>query len=467
MSIVTKNYISSINFLDDREIMRDVLDVTGEDRNILDILEITGREKRTMEPEFHNFTNQYRFQNCEISAIDASKFGDNGDNILITVTDATELPIKGEIAMFQDPTCGLAEVIAVGTEDGLTSTQFEAAPIDGVGTAAGYEIDPTATTNANGTIAVGQKVTFPTDVAEEGSSAPDGKKPRVKKSSNYVQIFKTSGSVTDMQKVSALTVNYNGSPHIMYKVQHDTLMNHRDKIAYGLIVSKRAKVTDATSDKTKWYSQGLINYIRDGYDSTDAGAVTGVKANLSGSAVTKANFRTMSRALDKLGAPDEYWLWAGGDFVDDMEDNIHTDGSSLWVGGSGAISYNSFGSGDGKQRAVDLGIDSFRLGGRTWHLKKMKAFDHPEVFASANYEFGGLAMAIPTGVIKADLSGNTQERLCVRYAAGDGTDLRYLETLTGALAPVPTSTEAKLQVSYESAMGLDPLGIEHFGIFNQ
>lgn len=475
MATVTKNFISSVEFLDDREIMRDVLDVTGEDTTVLDIFEMTGRQIQTDEPEYHNFSNQYRFQSCTISAIDATKNGSgdagNGSdaNILITVTDATQLPIVGEIAMFPDMAAGLGLVIAVGTDDGLTSTQFEAAPLDradleGTDPGAKYIINPSGTT-----VAANDVVTFPSDAAEEGSFAPDPKSPSWLKQSNYVQIFKTAGKVTEMQKVAALSVDYNGSPHILYKIQHDTLMAHRQKIAHGLLIGRKAKYV-GSGNKTTYYTQGLINYIKEGDGSQTAGTPDamekGVELDLSGNAVSKANFRTVSRALDKRGAPGEYWLWAGGDFVDDMEDNIH-DATNGWLGGGGAISYNSFGSGDAKQRAIDLGIDSFRMGGRTWHLKKLGVFDHPEVFAATGHEYAGLAFAIPTGKVKVDLSGNMQERLCVRYAAGDGTDLRYMETLTGALAPVPTSSEAALEVSYESVFGLEALALRQFAIFNE
>jgi hypothetical protein len=245
----------------------------------------------------------------------------------------------------------------------------------------------------------------------------------------------------------------------MYKLQHDTLQKHRADIAHQILVGKQAKIADPNTGEDVYFTQGIRKYILggDGVVNTSGGVDLPLTA-----AVTQANFRTMSRALDKRGAPKEFWLWPGGDLRADLNDVL-----LQLPGVDVGIVYNSWGIGDGKKRAFDLGVDSVKLYGRTFHIKDLMAYDNPQVFGATNFDFAAEGYLIPTGKIKADKSGNMQDRLCMRYMSGDGTDLKHLETLTGKLAPVPTDDEASLKVGYQSVMGLQALGIRQFGIFSK
>ena len=72
------------------------------------------------------------------------------------------------------------------------------------------------------------------------------------------------------------------------------------------------------------------------------------------------------------------------------------------------------------------------------------------------------AYFLPMNQIKTDVSGNTVDRFRLRYMAGNGVDLKYRETLTGNMAPVPTNSSSYLEVAYEAVMGLEILGAEQF-----
>ena len=60
---INKSYVSSINFLDQREILNKVLDITNEEMSFLDIMELTGRSKPTSVPFYNHFVNEELFQN--------------------------------------------------------------------------------------------------------------------------------------------------------------------------------------------------------------------------------------------------------------------------------------------------------------------------------------------------------------------------------------------------------------------
>jgi len=55
---VSKQFISSVSFLDQREILNKLLDVTNEEYSFLDVMEMMGQSVQTAVPEYHNFINQ-------------------------------------------------------------------------------------------------------------------------------------------------------------------------------------------------------------------------------------------------------------------------------------------------------------------------------------------------------------------------------------------------------------------------
>lgn len=454
MALLNKPYVSSIDYLDQREIMSKALDVTDEERTILDILELTGKKKLTAVPEYHHFVNQYIFQSGTIDTggIDPLTASEDGTRVTtvnrdltIQVQSAEQLPVVTENIML--PTGAIGWVKSVD----VANLRFTAQPLDQV---AGSELN-------DGTLADGDKLVYFSTASGEGTSAPEGRNPRWVRSANNIQIFKTaSPKVTDLQKVSKIEVEYKGSPHVMYKVQHETMLKHRAEIAFGLLSGKKAKFTDPDGNDV-YMTQGLLNYIESGDGSVNT--TGGINLDLLGSAITKADFRSMSRQLDKKGAPKEYWLWAGGDLSADIEEMFHEDTNIA----NGGISYNSWGIGNGKNRAIDMGVDSFRAYKRTWHMKNVEAFDHPEVFGATGFEFGGKGFAIPTGKIKTDKGGEAQDRIQVRYMSGDGTDLMHRETAVGGLLDRPTSDEATIKISYETVAGLEVLGVDHFALIKQ
>jgi hypothetical protein len=443
-----KTYISSINFLDKRDILESVFDVTGEESTIIDIMETCGQFKVTDVPTFDHFENNYLYEAGVIATIDGTLNGEDSgatnENISMTLTADEQMPVVGELAMFQNKRIGYVSSVTNGTRTVVVTPQ---------GIADANTLSP-----VGNLVAVGQTVIFFSNASAEGSVDPIGRKPRFTRSQNQIQIFKTAAKITDLQKVSKVEVKYAGSEYIMYKLQHDTLQKHRSDIAFGLLTGKKATLTDPNGTEPIYMTQGLREYILGGDGSVNT--TGGVNVALS-SAVSQANLRTMSRALDKRGAPKEAWLWAGGDFRADFDDVITT-----LEGVKNGIVYNSWGIGDGKKKALDLGVDSLKIYGRTLHVKDIKAYDHPQVFGATGFDFASEAYVIPTGKIKIDKSGNTQDRLMLRYMSGDGTDLKHLEVLTGKLAPTPTDSEAALKVGYESVMGLQAAGIRQFGIFS-
>lgn len=437
-----KDYISSISMLDEREIWQQVLNVTNEDATLLDLLQLTDKMSMVTQPTYSAFFNNYLFRSGVMSAVDATTDGQSaGENIQFTLTADAELPLVGDIAMFTNKQT--ATVISVNTSTRVVVAQPESSS---------YIINPSGTA-----VAAAQKVIFFSNTHSEGGTDPSGRRPDLSRTENSIQIFKNANKITDLQKAATIEVMYGGEKKILFKMQHDTLMMHRAAISNAFLVGSKAKYTPSGASYDAYKTQGLRKYILGGDGSVYT--TGGVSVSASGSP-SQANFKTMSRTLDKRGAPSEYHLWVGGDFGANLDDLLTT----LTPFVQGGIQYNDWGSGDAKQRSIDLGVSSFKIYDRTFHKKTIKVFDHPELFGATGFDFSNEAYLVPAGQIGVDASGEKQNYISGKYMEVNGK--QTYEFVGGKLAPRPTDDEAALKWSYESICGLQVVGTRLFGIFS-
>jgi hypothetical protein len=438
---VTKAYISSLNFMDSRDYMKQVADVTNEVSTMVDALQLTDRVKVTDEIEYKHTENELLFKAGVIATIDATLNGASaGENILLTLTAGTNdaLPIVGEIAMFANKKTGIVITVVPGTLS-VTIQPFDAADI----------LNPAGTA-----IAAAQSVIFFADAEIEGGDDPEVRQPQWVHSKNNVQNFKTAGEITDYQKVSAIEVVYGGNPYLMYKIQMDTFNRHKIKINNALLFGRQSVVV--VDGKIRHTTQGFRPYVFGGDGTTKlTGGVTKIYSTLD-----KAALKDFGRKLDKNLAPDEYWGYLGGDCYANVDDAIiGLDGVKY------SIDFSSFGSADPKKRAVDLGFDSYRIYGRTYHLNKIKQLDHKGLFGAAGFDFASEGYFMPTDKIKIDGGSGVSDRILLRVMSGDGTNFYpHMETVTGKLAPTPTNTKSVLHISYQTMCGLQVVGTDHFAV---
>lgn len=450
----TKEYISSLNFLDKRDYLQQVFDVTNESGTLVDILEMTGRVKNTDVPEYIHTENQYLFKAMQIATIAATSGDAAAEDVTFTATTGTDnaLPLVGELIMFQN------KKIAQVTQVTVASRTVVAKPLN-----------QAVAINASGTeIVANQWVIVFSQAAAEGTDDPSTRQSEWVQSKNNVQIFKQAGEITDLQKVSAVEVNYNGKPYIMYKVQYDTFQRHKMNMSNALFFGEKSSNTDTTYLGGKVYTtQGLRKYITSGDGSVKTtGGVVEQYPKASGLAWTGAagDIRVLSRALDKNQAPDEYMGYIGGDLYAWLDEGL-----AALEGVKNGINYSAFGTGDAKKRAIDYGFDSFRLYGRTFHIQKLKILDHKGLFGAGSspnlFDFSYEGYFVPQDKIKVDAGGGTSDRMLLRVMSGDGTNFYpHMETVTGKLAPTPTNTKSVLHISYQTIAGLQVCGTEHFAM---
>lgn len=425
------SYISSLSFLQHsfvqgREILSSVLDVQNEEDSFLDVMQALGKLKPCSQPVYHAFVNEALYKDNTVTISEAGSGTGKQSDITCSSTGNARV---GDLMMGVSGNIYL--ITAIDATAGITFV-----PVDGAGVATDYD-------------ASGDKFVVFSNAQGEGSGSPDPIKYGLTKQSNRVQIFKNKYRISDVAKASKVTVEYKGKPYFMYKGTYEALQRFRGDISNALMFGKGsgdfyagASVGDMNiGGNAVQTTNGLREELKAGGILTSGspyGYATSVLATLS----------NLTAALNKARAPKDYWMWVGTSAnikIDDALNNLN--------GGLTGARFNV----DGKE--IDLGIDKFSLYGRTWNKKQMSILDHNELGSTVTGS--GEIYLVPTGQVKTAGGGGSQDYLQVRYLEGDGNNFSFRETLTGGLAPTPTSADAILDVNYQAIMGLEVLGKEH------
>ena len=423
---IQKNYVSSVNFLDKREILNQVLDITNEEASFLDVMELSGRSVVTSMPQYHHFVNDELYVLATVTAVTGS-----GAAILSAQIDATAYAATNvqEQVLFEDGMVGLVEAK-------IGSSTIVIKSVDG-------ELL---------TLSAADKISFFSNAAGEGSGSPDSKRWAPSKIFNQVQTFKGKFKVTDIQKVSQVEVEFKGKPYYMYKGQHESLMKFRNDISAGLFFSRISDTQygDANPDLTD--ADGNAIQTTGGLDQW-VKTYGGDYSLLTANEINQEDIEDLTQNLNADRAPQEYFLFVG------TAKNIQFDNFFNALGNGAIISQAArFEVGAN----LNLGIDSVKIYGRTYHKKYLPLLDHKNIVNfTGGYDAKDAAYGAPAGKVKT-IDGSMVDRFRVRYMAGDGTDLKYREILLGGLAPVPTDERSVLEIHYQSTQGLEVLGANYF-----
>lgn len=425
---VTKQYVSSVDMLDQRELLHQALDITNEEYSFLDVMELTNRMAVTGEPTYHHSVNEELYELGVVSAVSGTT------TLSLTLTAATAGSCKvGDVAMFPDGKQGWVKAKSAAASPVLTITS-----VDG--------------TSLASSVSQGDNISFFTAAYAEGSGAPDPERWNLTWYGNQVQIYKAKFQITDIQKVSKIEVNYDGKPYFFYKGQHDVLKKFRANIGFSMLLSvasaanfgaTTATITDA-NNKPVQTTKGLNQYVGD----------QGINETLDSTTIGLDDIMSLTRSLTLARCPQSYEVYMGIEFsmIWDNYFNALGNGATLSQAARYQINQN-----------LDIGVKSINIYGRDYHKIYMPQLDHKNVMhytgAPSYYKS---AYFVPKDKIAVDNSGDKLDRIRVRYMDGDGTDLRYKEFVTGGLAPTPTSDDGNLAIAYESVMGLEILGAQHF-----
>ena len=424
---LNKSYVSSTAFLDQREILNKVLDVTNEEMSFLDIMELTGRSTPTSVPEYHHFVNEEMYVKATVTSGGATP----ADTLTLVIDSTAYAYVNvGEMVLFPSGKVGI-----VTSKTGPASIVVK-------------NVDA-----ADGDLSVADAgtIAFFSNANGEGSLSPAAKRWGVTKYANQVQIFKQKFEITDIQKASKVEVEFQGKPFYMYKGQHESLMKFRYDISAALFFSRKSATKFGDSSPTLTDAEGKPIQTTMGVDQY----VTSLGKNFSldtAGTLALSDIKEITQELNKDRCPQEYFLFVG------TTQNILFDNLFNNLGNSALLSQGARFQIAGKE--LDLGIDSVKIYGRTYYKKFLPLLDHKNIVNFTNgYNAANAAYGIPASKIKTN-DGQMVDRMGVRYMAEGSTDFKYREILLGGLAPVPTNERSVLEVHYESIQGLEILGAQ-------
>jgi hypothetical protein len=434
---VTKKYVSSVSFLDKRDILNKVLDITNEQMSFLDVMELTGRTAATIVPQYDHFVNEEMYTTVTIDTAGAGAGTTNTRTLTLVAGDTDKLKSEGQLIYFKDKKVG--RIQSKSGNDIVVKL-----------------VGPSSTFHATNTVADADVLSVFSNASGEGSGGVDSVRFSMTKYRNQVQIFKEAYEVTGIQKASQIEVEFGGKPYIMYKGQHDALLKFRGDISFAMLMGRISDenfgatsptLTDADGNPIQT-TKGLDQYVED----------QGLDLTLAGASLALADFQSLTKKLNARRCPDQYLVFLG------TNKNIQWDDMLNQLGNSATLSTAAqFQIG----KNLDLGVESVKIYGRTYHKKYLPLLDHPQVTNRTNFtQFADTMYFVPNDKIKVDKGGEMVDRMRVRFMEGDGTNLKYVETWEGKFAPAGTNASSQeksiAKVHYESVQGLEILGASHF-----
>ena len=430
---IDRSFLSTVTFtntLEQRDILKDVLDLYDEESSMLDVLDWTGRAKPSAQTEFFHVTNDFLYATASVKTTTTA--GSAGASATIVIeSDEGVTPVVNELVLFPNGVVGLVSAVSADADPSLT-------------------IKPVNSADTIPAVTDGDKLSFFSNAYAEGTGSNQMRKSNLTKRSNKLQIFKTKTSVTDIAYGSKIEVEFKGKPYYFLKQQHDAYLKHRMDILYAILFGREsAGLTDAAGNAINTTS-GLRDTI------INKGGI--VSNTASANTISLDDLKALSRLMDAQRCPSEYFLWAGADFDNEFDADL----TAITQFVNGGIQYGAFGG--SKEKALSLGIDSLKVFGRTFHKKRLNALSHPQVSAAAGYtQFVDEAYLVPADKVKTEQGGGLIDRMQVRYLEmADGVNSRFREKMLGGLAPIPTSDTDTLDIVYTSIEGLQVAGAEHF-----
>lgn len=430
---IDRSFLSTVTFtntLEQRDILKDVLDLYDEESSMLDVLDWTGRAKPSAQTEFFHVTNDFLYATASVKTTTTA--GSAGASATIVIeSDEGVTPVVNELVLFPNGVVGLVSAVSADADPSLT-------------------IKPVNSADTIPAVTDGDKLSFFSNAYAEGTGSNQMRKSNLTKRSNKLQIFKTKTSVTDIAYGSKIEVEFKGKPYYFLKQQHDAYLKHRMDILYAILFGREsAGLTDAAGNAINTTS-GLRDTI------INKGGI--VSNTASGNTISLDDLKALSRLMDAQRCPSEYFLWAGADFDNEFDADL----TAITQFVNGGIQYGAFGG--NKEKALSLGIDSLKVFGRTFHKKRLNALSHPQVSAAAGYtQFVDEAYLVPADKVKTEQGGGLIDRMQIRYLEmADGVNSRFREKMLGGLAPIPTSDTDTLDIVYTSIEGLQVAGAEHF-----
>jgi len=435
--IYNKGFVSSIQLMDAREIMPEIVDVAN-DKQFIDISRIMGRTKETGVAVYYNHVNE-----------DVNQVG-----IVASVTSGSG-------------TTTVVAVLTSGSSGTWVKTQLikvngKNALITNVSTNSGTGVDTLTFTSVNAnvlTVAAAAKITKAGAAVAEGANPATGTRYKTVLYSNKIQAIEHyAPGLTDIQAMSKTEIKGSG----IWGYQRDQDITAMKKNISGTLIGGQGSVTlfsDATPVLVD--SEGKPVQTTSGLDE-QISTYSGSRNLTTTSVVTAADIATREDALIAKKSPKQFMVFGSTAAARPYSTYLKNLGS----GGVESVRMQIDG------RSVDLVVDNYKtVGGFSYDIAKIETFDDPTVYPSSATNIGGSLYYIPKDSVNL-VGGGTQKRFLVRYMknmesmnhAAQGKNVTWEDLICERSWGGKTGTDGSntLYTKWTTYQGLELLGLPHF-----
>lgn len=279
----------------------------------------------------------------------------------------------------------------------------------------------------------------------EGSNRPKPLSTKATKYTNYLHIFKDTAGATDIGGAVKSWVQVNGQWRWYLGVEKDALnriLNNREMTLFlsnGLSNAAISNLYNTTGNGISM-AKGLVPEIIDRGNTLSYSGLTGL---------TIADFEDLIVTMDKQKCAKDNMLGVG------LALSIQLDSELRDQFKNGAISYGIF-SGD-KAKDVNLGFNTFTIGGYTFMKKTIDAFNDLQTLGASGFNFPYEGIILPADK-SAEPDGSQAPSIRMRYLEQAGGKSMEMETNYYDGKTYSENGTATEEIRYSSYVGIEVMG---------
>ena len=311
----------------------------------------------------------------------------------------------------------------------------------------------------------------------EGNSGADPVKWDTDAIGNYIQLFNNATSVTDIESMTMIEVNIDGKPYMLNYELVQLLRAHRGNISFAMLIGQISGDASISGTPTGTFTGSSAQTVAQSTRGLDQ-YMTSAGGNLQSLAVSNtvslSDIRTLNSTLTTKRSPNNYFAIGAQDVISQYSDFMKNlpSSSASQPAGSGINSARIMING----KELDLEVDKFNYGGRNFNFRAINAFSNNQVINFDDGSGNKMSPATSLYLLPTDMTATYGEGRVpyfrYRYmnppagimgaSSNRSVNGPTVETITGFLAPVPTSRERKLVVEYSTNMGFELFNASKF-----
>lgn len=434
---VTKRNVSAVDFLDNREIFKQIIDITNEKASFARMMNVLGRYELTTQPNYHNFVNTELFSTETIIDPAVTTHTANTD-ITVQVASASGASFfrVNEIVQIPGANRRTARVVAKTSDAGGDLIRLQSITGEAMELANGQVLAVTGSTNSEGGTFVEHRKHFPT-----------------KRMNNVQEFAEVIAKITDIQNASKLEVSPDS---FIYFDEANGLLTMEKNISNQFLFGEGTGDNFTSASPTHTDSSGRPISTTRGINSHIA--AEGLTFN--GVTIGETVLNNLKRQYAKKRTPMEFWMLGGAEMaIQNTQFMFNLPGAAQGISDSARWM-----TGD----EINIGITGYTYNGMRFKIMEMAAFDEQAITnftGSAGYQ--NFAFILPTANVPL-VGGGSAPGIRVRYMAvpgGSGKNSSsngiYRTTKLGNLADEPTSDVRELAVNCHTIQGLECLNAPH------